>query len=92
MNSAPALDNTPLETDQEFIQREALKLPLQERARLAEMLIASLDPVIDEVEQVEIDKAWAEEASRRLQEYLDGRAVTIPADEVMRKLHAKFSR
>ena len=43
----------------EQIERELLKLPASERARLAERLIASLD------EEGEVDLAWIEEPRRR---------------------------
>lgn len=57
---------------------EALSLDVQERAVLAERLLASLDELGEE----EAERLWAEEAARRLEEYRAGRAEAVPADEV----------
>jgi putative addiction module component (TIGR02574 family) len=57
----------------------ALKLPLEERAALADHLLRSLDE-LPEPEQRK--KLWLEVADRRLQEMREGKAREIPADEV----------
>ena len=44
------------------VLREALSLGLQDRASLAEQLLASLD----QVEPRELDKIWEDEAEKRL--------------------------
>lgn len=54
------------------IERKAMALPLQQRAALAEHLIASLD----EAEFTENERMWLDEADRRYREYKAGR---IPA-------------
>lgn len=64
----------------EEIEGEALKLPRPERARLAEVLISSLD------EDAEIEEAWREEIERRVTELRDGSVSTVPAEEVFRQL------
>lgn len=48
----------------EQVEAEVLRLPRAERARLAELLISSLD------EDSEIERAWEDEAERRYQRYL----------------------
>ena len=53
--------------------QEAMTLPLDERARLAEELLASLDEMEHDVEA-----AWAAEIQRRAQEVRDG---AIPGEE-----------
>lgn len=63
----------------EQLEAEALQLSAPERARLAERLIASLD------EEVEIERAWAEEVQRRLEEFDSGKVHAIPAAEVFAK-------
>ena len=57
---------------------DALSLDLQDRAALAERLLASLDDLTEE----EAERLWAVEAERRLEEYRAGKAKAIPADEV----------
>lgn len=65
------------------VEAEALKLPSHERARLAEVLIASLD------EEDEWADAWAVEADRRFQELRSGAVKGIPADEVFAEIRAR---
>lgn len=65
------------------VEAEALKLPSHERARLAEVLIASLD------EEDEVAEAWADEAERRYEELRSGKVQGIPADEVFAKIRAR---
>lgn len=63
------------------VLESALVLEPQERAALAERLLASLDDVSEQ----ETERLWAEEAARRLAEYRAGRADVIDASEVMEK-------
>jgi putative addiction module component (TIGR02574 family) len=58
------------------IEAEVLKLPSHERARLAEVLIASLD------DEDEIAQAWIDTAERRYEELRAGAVKAIPAEEV----------
>lgn len=61
----------------EDLQAAALQLPLEQRARLAETLIASLD------EDSSLDRTWRTEIRRRIAD-VDAGAVTLrSADEVM---------
>jgi hypothetical protein len=57
---------------------EALKLPLDERAALADRLLRSLD----ELPEPERKKLWLEVADRLLQEMREGKVREMPADEV----------
>ena len=63
------------------VLESALVLEPQERATLAERLLASLDDLSEQ----EAEHLWAEEAARRLAEYRAGRAGVIDASEVMEK-------
>jgi putative addiction module component (TIGR02574 family) len=63
------------------VLKEALSLDVQDRAALAERLLASLD----ELDPEEADRLWAEEAERRLAELRAGRASVIAAEEVHKK-------
>jgi putative addiction module component (TIGR02574 family) len=65
----------------EKVTVEALALPAQSRAELAEMLIQSLD----EKEDSEIKSAWLAEIYRRDQEIRSGKSVTRPAAEVLKE-------
>lgn len=65
------------------IEAQALKLPSHERARLAEVLIGSLD------EEDEIARAWADEAERRLEELRSGAVQSVPAGEVFARIRAR---
>ena len=64
----------------EQIEAEARRLPRDERARLAEALISSLD------EEAEVEEAWAVEIRRRVEELRSGAVEGIPADEVFAEL------
>jgi putative addiction module component (TIGR02574 family) len=66
------------------IEAEILKLPSQERARLAEVLIASLD------EEDEIARAWGEEAEHRYEELRSGAVEGIPAEEVFARVRSRL--
>ena len=68
------------------VERDALVLPLRERATLVEPLLATLD----EGEDVDAEKEWLAEAERRYQEYRAGRMKAIPADEVFAEAEARL--
>ncbi len=66
----------------EQLEIEAQSLPRDERARLAEALIASLD------DEAKIEKAWFDEAQHRAAEMDSGEAEGIPAEKVFAELDA----
>lgn len=68
----------------EQIEREILKLPLPERARLAERLIASLD------EDPEIEAAWIAEVRRRDEELVSGAVEGIPLEDALTTVRSRF--
>ena len=70
--------------DIEIIYREALSLPVQERAQLAEQLLSSLDTLSES----EIEQLWFQEAARRAAEMDQGLVQRIPADIVRREAQA----
>jgi len=63
------------------LEAEALNLPVESRARLAERLIASLDSSVDPG----ADQAWLEEAERRLDDLEAGLVQGVPASAVFEK-------
>jgi len=66
--------------------RTVLTLDVHDRAALAERLLASLE----ELNEEEADRLWAEEAQRRLEEYRAGRATVVSASEVAKKAERMF--
>lgn len=66
----------------QVVLEEALKLTAQERAEVAEQLLASLDEAPD----VDVEQAWQEEVQRRLRQVERGEVKTIPWEEVQRRL------
>ena len=71
------------------IEKDALRLPAEDRARLAVRLLSSLEATTESPE--EIEKLWIAEADRRFQEMRDGVVQGIPAREVFAELRAKRS-
>lgn len=59
------------------LSRKARSLPPEERVRLAEELLSSVQGADEDV-----DAAWAEEIKRRLAEVESGTAKLIPSEEV----------
>lgn len=67
--------------DLKAITELALKLPIEERAKLARELLESLEsPPSSEVEGL-----WLEEAARRAEQIDSGAVPLVPSDEVSRK-------
>ena len=64
----------------EQLERELLKLPADERARLAQRLLSSLE------EESTVEQAWYREAERRLGELEAGTVREVSADEVFKSL------
>ena len=71
------------------IEKDALLLSAEDRARLAVRLLTSLEGTTDSPE--EIEKLWIAEAERRFQELRDGIVQGIPARQVFAELRAKRS-
>ena len=66
------------------IESKAMKLSPQERARLAERLISSLDDTVD----VDAEAAWIREGERRLEELRSGKVRSRSAASVFRRARA----
>lgn len=60
----------------------ALKLPREERARVAREIIASLDGPADQ----DVDAAWLAEVERRLDDVERGAAALVPWDTVRQRV------
>ena len=68
-------------TDLAEVLKNAMSLAVEERAALAEQLLASLE----ELSPDEAEHLWAQEAERRLKELRAGHARLISAEEVHKK-------
>ncbi len=62
------------------LKEKVLKLPLKERAILAEHLIRSIENINDS----ENECLWVKEAERRYQAYKKGNIKSRPAEEVLK--------
>lgn len=69
-------------TTVEELAEQAMNLPTESRARLADLLVESLDT--DELGQ--IDRLWVAEAKRRRDEVRSGRVETVPGEEALQKV------
>ena len=78
----------PMNLSVEQIAEEALSLPSEARALLADRLVESLDPSEDGY----IRQLWAAEARRRRDEVRAGRVKTIPGDEALKQVRQVFIR
>ena len=66
------------------LENEALKLDPPSRARLAEVLLRSLD----ELSEREVETLWLDAAERRERAWDAGEVEGIPAEQVMRELRS----
>ncbi|MGZ5445937.1 MAG: addiction module protein [Thermoanaerobaculia bacterium] len=66
----------------EELYQQASRLPAEDRAELAGLLLESIEEPDEGVEQ-----AWVVEIERRLEDYRAGRVKTIPWNEVRARLH-----
>lgn len=72
----------------EQIAEEALALPSEARALLADRLVESLDPAEDGY----IQQLWMAEARQRRDDVRNGRVQTIPGDEALAQVRRTFVR
>ena len=64
---------------------EVMSLPVDIRIKLIEKLFLSLNPV-----NKEIDKLWATEAEKRVDEIEKGKVETISGEKVFNKIHDRL--
>lgn len=68
------------------IKREVMALPLHARAELAEYLLASLDDLAGQENEV----LWIEEGERRYQAYLNGAVSARAATDVLQEARERL--
>lgn len=66
----------------ESVEAQALRLTAEERAQLADRLLASL------FEDQDVEDAWAIEVERRIEEIEAGRSILIPAADAIARARA----
>lgn len=66
--------------------KNALSLDVQDRAALAQTLLASLEAL----GEAEAERLWADEAQRRLQQYRAGSAKAVRSQDVAKKAESLF--
>ena len=67
------------------LMNEAASLPIEERARLVDSLLQTLNPVDDSAAA-----AWLATARRRLDDLDSGRVAAVPGDEVFEKVRRRL--
>ncbi|MCZ7625957.1 MAG: addiction module protein [Candidatus Methylomirabilis sp.] len=70
------------------LAKQAMSLPTESRAELADLLVESLDA--EELGQ--IDRLWVAEAKRRRDEVRSGRVEGIPGDEALKRVRDAVRR
>lgn len=75
-----------MDTTVEQLAQQAMPLPSESRARLADLLVESLEG--DEIGQIE--EAWTAEARRRRDEVREGKVAAIPGEEALRNSPANL--
>lgn len=73
------------------IESAALKLPRGDRAKIALHLLDSLQQEQSEFSPEDIEKAWIDESSRRLEAYHRGDMKAYAADDVIKELEKSES-
>ena len=71
--------------DPSKLRDEALRLPLEARARLVDELLRSLDED-DEIDQAEHAAAWGSEIAERLREIDSGEVQPVPWSEARQSI------
>lgn len=71
--------------------REALALPISERADVAAELLASLDDAADE-DPAEVEAAWAAEIEKRARRVMAGESAGIPWEDVRKRAEAALRK
>ncbi len=75
----------------EKVLQEALALPREDRVRLVDALIESLEPEDEEkLTEAEWEAAWIPEIDRRLRDFDEGRATAISYEEFQRRVRARL--
>ena len=72
----------------EQLAEQSMNLPDESRARLADLLVESLDANA----LTQIDQLWLSEAKRRRDEVRAGKVQTIPGDQALQRVRDSLRR
>lgn len=72
----------------EQLAEQAMRLPSESRARLADILVESLE--VDDLGRIE--RMWITEAKRRRDEVRTGKVETVSGDEALRQVRDSVRR
>jgi putative addiction module component (TIGR02574 family) len=81
------VEDEPMSPEVSDLLKQALALPVEERAALANTLLDSLETTNQSVQE-----AWDEEVARRIAEPKAGKAVTVPWEQLHRELLAMVNK
>jgi putative addiction module component (TIGR02574 family) len=70
------------------LEKEALKLSAEEKARMIDALWRSLDPA----EQKSVDQAWLAESQDRLKAFRAGEIKALPGEATLRSIEAELDK
>lgn len=76
-----------MSTDLDSLLKAALQLSDEERARLADSLLSTLEPA----PEPDVEEAWAAEIERRSREFDEGKVKPIPWSEIRESVRKQFS-
>jgi len=77
-----------MSTTVEQLAEQAMNLPPESRAKLADLLVESLDSA----ELGRIEQLWLDEAKRRRDEVRSGEVKTIPGPEGLRRVRDRLKQ
>jgi len=75
-----------MQSAKDIVERAAL-LPVEERVRVVDSLLRTLN-----APDKEIDRLWVEKATQRLAELRSGRVKPVPSDRVFARIARRSSR
>lgn len=68
--------------------KEALMLPLEERAELVDKLLQSLNVPT----QTDVNRLWMEEVEQRIQDYDSKKVESLDGENVIKEIRNKFTK
>ena len=74
----------------EALLKQAMQLPIEQRAELADMLLESLHPEADEATAEDIKASWIAECGRRIAES-DAGSPSVPLEDAWPRIAGKYA-
>ena len=76
----------------EQLASDAMKLPVRDRVRLAQQLVATIEEDTETATEKEIEELWFVEAERRLEELRSGTVKGVSGEEAFRNAREALKR